>query len=429
MNLFSINNAAINSGGTSRVVSATVTGIVCGALMSVTGAHLLAAETNVEPNVASITATAEKHHPGIANLLGGIQIQAVPTHKHAIEANITGTAQATSFVIHEVDGFSNIVAGATTLATAGKLGDVNLAGSAAISADATRIQNGLSDAVVGTASVVNTIAGVTTRFVEANLVGSGNVTSGYRVLSGGTTTHYSGTDTVGTANIATINPVFSVTTSIPCSADTDVTPFVIQNGNVNLEVDSSLGIAEAFISIVSTTNLGASAEMVAEGVITRVSESTAGSGTANILASALQKHQGFADVATSCAVVSVFPTHTLSASADITHSINIVATSGRILTPEAELICSGTCVIKNTKVQTVSHLVTGSSNLIAQSNAAVIGNLLHDGFVNLSCSGVLYADTIANPESLDPPERTFTRPASIVDFNRPADTFEFRRPV
>lgn len=480
MNLFALNGGSLN--GVPRLVVAAVATFACTAALSASATRAQDALAPLSSGAQFVaTATHTRNASTTFDATASVYVSA--SHNKAASVLISGTAGLQAFVLRQQTAEAQFSASANLVVIpASTLGSSNLAGTAALVANATKIQPGVSS-LESAASVTITTTPVVTRMVQANAL-SGAASIRVEPQFNGVTWSYS--DVVATASFAAADSGLAIRNAqayIECVSSLSIVATHIKPGGSALSADGTFINADAFIQKPVDVAFVASANVTAEGGIARMGEASA-TGAASIALSPVVIHGSSASVVATGANVVATAIATRNATALSAQSgCELVAAGARVLVPSASAVCEATLdasavVSVTASIQTlagaatldadalvtrmvVANAVTGTAQITAScvhwqsaiaacagsSAMTATANRLANCFADVSatsnlgavavrvlapvasieCSATILADTTTNADSYDPPERTFVRVASQVVFLRPENFTEFKR--
>lgn len=421
--------------------------------------------------------------PSVSGLFG------VATKIHALAAAIGGSVNIQSFVLRDAFASANIDAEVSIVAiVADEIGASSVSATASVTATGTRIQPQGQSAPAGTMTVP-AVASLATRKttvlldVSAEIYANPNV-NGVSIEFATVT----GTTTIALSNTLVLNTKTQVAGSLPILAQASSVPAgtVTQHAAALPTSVAAVVVAEPLIESTSVVQtLSGVAQVSATQTLTTLATATALASSAVQPVSARTRfnvqpitvqcsavmvadlnnffrpevhYDGVASVV-SAGVVNKLPTSTTAASVNVvidgdqvvrslvatadisgSSSVSVVGTAVKIatstVTPSAAVASAGFI----TKL--ASGVVTGASNVIPiglrtvtssaelESTASCVeegSSRLVFGTGVVSGQLIIFADSVSNPASLDPPERTFIKPAVQSDFVKLETEFVFRR--
>lgn len=433
-----------------------------------------AAYINADPTV---TRYVSANFEGIGNLYP----QA--THTHASYADLSGNASITAYVLRSVQaqamaqGVAEIVA-----VVASTMGNAVVASGAEIAVTATRVQAARSNAEAY-ASVTLTVAPTVYRMVSATATlgtASVRVEPSIWQIAYPYTLHSAYGDVTGTASLIMTEQVSRMAQAVlECPALIAGTATLRQPGSAVADANATLLNANPNIVAIPFVQLAGNATVIAQAQRV-VLPGAASDTTASVSASALQKHsagslvnasvevvgtptairyaqetlQGNATVTTSAVrvlqpvvalngVASVAATalRTVAAGAALDASALLTTTAVRGLVAQASLATSAEAQANGLRylmpvaalsggasmAAQATYQFRGSASLTAQADLSAVAQRFVTATANVTASAEIFADTVTNPASYDPDERTFYRTAQIFEFVRPFQETEFRR--
>lgn len=198
-------------------------------------------------------------------------------------------------------------------------------------------------------------------------------------------------------------------------------------------------ISELYTSLTGTVSTQASA-VINKAAITNVT------GSVGIAALGNTNSLGIVNVTTESSLVAALDevnTRRLMANSNSTCTVGISASALRVVFPVSTIVASADITsTPDTTVRSIyadlyssidilsSALITkvgdGVIDCIVDINAMAFSLTFIDG-VLINCTSTVYADTVSNPEAVDPENRTFKRPAYESVFIRPGNSNTFRR--
>lgn len=476
MNLFAINGGLLNGGQASSVIAAAAT-ILCSASFSATTTRFQDALASV-PSQVQITANPTVIRRAQANIIGDSNLAPWATHEQKTYADIVGTANVQVFVLREqtADAFFT---GAVDIQAipASLLGSADVINSSTFTASATRIQPGKAIFTPAEASLEHYPDALVTRYVIGQLSPS---KAEFRVEPSINGVNFSYADITGYASTFAIG----VVTKNPSALFAGQPNFTsvatqIQPGQSNLFTTSDL--SGELIYLLSSSgafiNVGVS---ISANAVRTANVSSTGSSIASFSAKASMKHIGHSALVTSGSMSSsAFINHRIIANvvnsasmssqavrnlrpvANVVGVANTTATARRVVMPVANVVPTNEIVANPFVRRPAFADLQGSTELVAEGTVVYLGFAAYTGnatglfeatrtvvanseFMNgvqvsanairttysqsfFDCMVELSGDTIGNPQTLDPDERTFKRLYSVETFRKPAYQDTFRR--
>ena len=381
MNRFALNRSALNSGLITLVLATA--SIACSA--SVSAAAIRTADALAPTSSsAELTANAQLIRLGSAAFLGAGDLYPQVTHSQAATATLQSSAEVTAFVLRIVAADATVQAGCNVVAiAAGVLGQAQPSGSAQVLASATRAQAARSDAQ-GFSEVTLSVAPTAIRMAVASVQGSASVRAEESIRPN-----------------ATLNTLHSAYGSISCATEMVASALATRLGSIDLSGGASLS-ATANIQQPAHASASGASNITADPATYALTGSFIRFGTAEILAQATRVLVPGGVVAAGASSVSAGAQQTHAASSLVASTSAVVAGPVAIQLMQASVM--GTCV------------TTAAARLTMMSARAQI-----------ECGAEVVAETISNPASFDPTERTFVSPMRTTEFARPFIESEFRR--
>lgn len=206
-------------------------------------------------------------------------------------------------------------------------------------------------------------------------------------------------DIAGSSEATPAEPVFLVSANIitgsgGVSAAATRTVLPSADLQASVEIDVTPVLAERGESAVI-----ASAELVVTPVLAERGEADIVAGC-EVFTNPVIAEQGYAQAITSADLV-VTPVLAERGESIIDVGVSINADPSRVVAPTVD--------------------ISSSSSVVAQQTRIAFGQ------ADIDCQVTLFADTIANADSIDPPERTFERAQLTPEFIRPEQVTEFTR--
>jgi len=421
--------------------------------------------------------------PSVSGLFG------VATKIHALSATVGGSVSIQSFVLRDAFGLANIDAEVSIIAiVADEIGASSISATASVTAAGTRIQPQGVSAPVGTMAVPDVTSLVTRKTtisigVSAEIYANPNVND--VSIEFATVT---GTTTIALSNTLVLNTKTQVAGSLPILAEASAVPSgtVTQHANALPTSVAVIVVAEPLIKSVSISQvLSGTAQLSAAPTYTTFATATAVASSTvqpinartkfvaepiTVQCSAVMvadlnnffrpevHYDGVASVV-SAGVVNKLPTSTTAASVNVvidgdqvvrslvaTADINgssSVSVVGTVVKLSSAGVSSNASVSGDGVVSKIASVaVAGTSNVVpigirvVSSSAEVestascveLGSFRSiSGDSVVSGQLIVFADSVSNPASFDPPERTFIKPAVQSDFIKLETEFVFRR--
>lgn len=454
-------NGNLLNGGRFTLVLATAT-IACSAALAAQATRIQDALAPTPATGSFVAVPTHIHHTGAT--FGSVgEVYPTVTHTQSAGAGITGSADFRGLVTRGVEGSASFAGYANILAIpASVLGQANFSpASVSVLVDATKIQHGRSaldtaatvtiqaeplvnravvaevmgaSAQLYAESAVNKVGeayayfaatgqlqsisvGLVTRPAGATLVNSAETTANATHVKHSQATYAAGGYTVVGEPYLAIGGLAYLTTgaSVDGYATRQTLPLSVLDGTVAVVGAAAVrhgSAAAAFTGSAGFAVSGVRTTTAHAGVFSEAAGSASGSRSvwpSALIASAAQL--GATGVRSAMASVQVMPCEaTWAVVPDVTVRFGKAA-----LSAEATTQASGTAF------RMVTAAVAGDANAVFSSTRTVFGSVV------LDCLAGLAVTPIANPFSYDPDERTFFRPAQVVDFVRPSQITEFRR--
>lgn len=334
---------------------------------------------------AQTTAEATRCHCGgpVTRLAASVQVSATPHIRHDAEGAFSATAGLSPVGVRTAFAQAQMDAGATATSQAVHLHRAasHSAATATVAAQATRIRSASAqhDVACGAMAVeatrevrpTATLQGTASVFLDPML---------YFTLDGG----------------------FTGTATLLATATREVRPSAALSGTATMTAaPTRVRPATATLSSAATVQIAGLTQMLAEAV--------QASGVATLVPGATRVRPGAATGVSQAAVVPV--------GAEV---VNVYLWGDMAAQGAAQL----------TATPTRTTYSTGAAD--AQATLWAYGetrNIYAFAEATLHGTAALDANSVTNAESVDPPWRTFARPATVTEFRRPARTTEFRRGV
>lgn len=377
-------------------------------------------------NGATLTAGAVRIQPGSSNAAGSCQITITPqptVTRNAI-APVSGQAsvRVEATLNNKVDAYSDIsgTANVTVVGLAVRCTTALFDTYATSTATGTLIQPGSSVAAGAGVVIIGEPA------IEATLISY--LTGSAEILA------------VGVVNQAAIVAIDGVAAFLPAA---------VQQHSTNSNVTAGVVVTAVATSTYKTESTGSGdCSITVESTRVAMGEAAV-SGAVDITANLNIKVLANVDFLGSAAIGSIAEDlntrrkageGSLLAKATVTALCSRVLFADVVLPGEATIVCIPDITIRQgTSVVTTSAEASGEATLTRHGQAFSTGvadvapvatritNVTAAEPVVVNATASVFADTIANPTSLDPEERTFIRPASVVEFIRPFIETEFKR--
>lgn len=462
MNLFTINGALLN-GTRLAAVAATAT-LVCSASLSANAGRIQDA-LFLSPVQATVVAQATHIQSGVSvPIAGQANVYVASTHTQQAASSLTGSSDLRVFVIRKQIGEAYLSGSSSLIVIpASTLGNATIAASVGVISNATKIQPGRS--VLDTAAHVNiTAEPVVIRYVASHvLTGTGrirvepaingvawsyvdiNCTGGLGIQTIGLVDRKAAATLTSTAQInslATHIKPGTVTPTGTASVTMTVDPFILKGSLVEAVCSASataqgtlrrMGVlaltgqasiqarATQFFGSSRATLIGSSVVSADDQMYRKVVAQITG-GTAQISATALRTQIALSNL-TGTGVVQPVARRTTYGQASFTGlAISLIATP-------TQTIRQGQALVSSTGLLATSPLVfrTGVASFTGNVLITSEADVFKMGAVNILGTVHVDADVLSNANSIDPPERTFTRPFVQTEFVRPFVEYEFRR--
>ena len=414
--------------------------------------------------------------------VGSVELFLSPSKIHdAAIPDASATASITAFVTRDVVAFSIITGtGSVVAIPADKIGSGDVTTTTTVTGDATRIVRARS-----ASGATSTVTSTTVRVVKPVVTLSASTAI---IASAGINGVYTGVATVTGQGSVTADPVnfknpADVLTSVVVEAQGTSLAIRTQRARSRPLSIASIVLAEPSITALPFSNTGGTGAMTASATRVRfVSGDTGGQADVNLL-QPKQRHAAIANVSGAGTIV-FSPTRLLFATDELlTVTATVVATGVIIKVPEvdplggtgaltAEMITlfqgetnvAPTATTTADAVRVVEPEATVSPNgaatamltIVKPSNATIsapatttsegvilraaiaqpilalvemsgVGGYVRQAAVDVTASGLIYADTIANPESEDPERRVFIKPPQNTEFVRPPEDLTYIR--
>lgn len=458
MNFHSFNGAPINGSRVAAILAAAA--FACTASLSATGARQQDALAPSSSS-ASFTANATLQVSASAVIEGLADLQVGTRQVKAAESSIQCSAELRAFVLRDALGFASFGGAANFSAIpASVLGGGSLGGIGSLAADATYIHNARG-AMTGSGAIAPAPAVVTRWVVSQPMAGTASMRAEPAI--NGVLFSYADIEARGGLSVSVGGLVRRPAAAlIAGSAVSTASATHVKPGRA-----SAVGVG-AMVLIDAHTEIGVSAAIMGEAAMTagsdRILMPLAGvAGQAAFTAAPKIKHGSSAAAANGGAEVSAVGvayrramSTVIAGSATLSASGVRSATGGAFAAAAAEMAAVGSRVTKATAGFDSASAVSAAADITIRIGAASIdagagisaasirlamGEASIGGEAVLSARSVrelpagadlggaaeIIADTVANPDSSDPPSRAFFRSAFIFDFIRPAQETHFRR--
>lgn len=375
MNLFALNGGTLN-GSAARVLIYAAAAFACSADVSAAGVRQQDALAPLSSG-AQFEASATCTRNGAAEFTSEGWLYPTASHTHVADSYIVGFADVQAFVLRQQTGQAYFEGAASVVAIpASVLGGASATASAGVSAEATKIQPGISD-VSTTAVVVISVEPTVTRMVTANMPCS----AGVRVEPAINGVAYSYADFTASGELTA--------------------------AGVSYPVDAAILYAVADVEVVAThihagvgESIDVTAEFSSDGVLQQSALAHV-NGYAGASADGFLIKLAFADVLAQATSTPV---------ASLTHLSAISVFDG-----QAFVSATGEAV-RMASVDSVG----------CTSDVSAWAIRVHAAATDVQASADFIASAITNADSYDPPGRTFIRQASAT-FIRPYAFIEFKR--
>ena len=463
MNLFPLNGGLLN--GSRWLAIAASAAVVCSASFGATATRQQDALSPVASG-ASFVAVPTRVQSAHAEIEGQVYAAAKPTHARASAAHLGGTGGFHAFVLREVAAQAQVLGAADVYALpASALGAADIGPNAAtICAEATKRQLGRSS-TQGVASVAIAAAPTVTRYVQAQMLACGaslyaetaingvgesyaNVVASCQVevdtdglvlrparaeFAGASTTSAKGThitharaQMLGGGYAVFAQPYLHIggLAKLPGTATWQAQALRVLQGACALAGQASAVQADAQVRHGSTAS--------------KVQAAAAATATAKRTTRAQAKVQSSAGVqaqgerialglwaASRTATVQVHPLRSVYAQASLPGAATTLeAVADTTIRPAQAQAQAGAAVDALAVATRRGHAtLPGQAQFVPSAGRFVYPQAFTGGAVTLRVK------PIANPESYDPDERSFIRPALTTDFVRAAFPTEFKRPA
>jgi hypothetical protein len=463
MNLSTLNSGALNGSAASLIVVAAAAAITAACSIS-------AAATRVQDALAptssgaQISAAPFVTRYGDSTISGTAQAFFTPTHIKQAHASGTATATITAFVTRTVDASAFVNTTGNLLAIpASTLGESDIAGGAAVTVDATRIQPGQANAPTS-AQIGFTADALVNRVVAAQIIAA---VATVRVESAVNDVYDSYSDVRGSAEISIVDPglvIRPATAPVEATAITSANATHIQPGFAQPMGVSLVVVADPFLRISPGVVITASASATAtatrvpqgQALVNATCTSSAApnmrigsaapvfNGTASVVANITRTQPGAVNFSpmtggmTATAVRVLVPTTAITSSGALVNSAITLTTFGSasfsgsgafVATPDVTVREGVANITGDAAVATAEPLVTRFvvSQPTGTAEVAADAVRLIGGLAYIDCQVTLNVRAVGNLDSEDPLERTFVKPAYTSTFTRTAQITEFRR--
>jgi len=460
MNSLALNSSSIN-GVVRGLVYATVA-FACASAVSAVPVRVTKAEASVTSETTIRSDATYTHSTGRVDFAGIGNVYLTPQHTKASSAVVGGSANITAYVLRSIQATASLTTGVDIVAVvADFLGTADSSAGVTLVADATRIQKARADSGAE-ARVTVTPEPVVTRLHTSQVFCGVTVRCEPSFAISGGFQHDAYQDILATSELVADPLALRMSSAVlAVEANSYGLATLVQPGRSAAYSDGVVVVAEPAIRATLISYLDVSANVIAQGVLTKIGDATLDA-SADIGASALQKHQAAAlpQAASNLVCTAQITQHGHS---NLLGENAVTATAVRVLIGYAS-------VVSDAVITPTGHLTTFASADIGASatdisatpdfyprygyaditsQADVVTDVLIDrrvvSVLDAACSVVaaalrslgasalvegavvVYADTVSNPESIDPQDRTFIRPAEITEFVRQADITEFRR--
>lgn len=454
-------NGNLLNGGRFALVLATAT-IACSAALAAQATRIQDALAPTPATGSFVAVPTHIHHTGAA--FGSVgEVYPTVTHTKSAGAEITGSADFRGLLTRGVGGSASFAGYANVLAIpASVLGQANFSpASVSVLVDATKIQHGRS-ALDTTATVTLQAEPLVNRVVVAEVMGASAqvyVESAVNKV-GEAYAFFAATGNLQSISAGLVSRPASAT--LVNSAETTANATHVKHSQATYAAGGYTVVGEPYLAIGGLAYLVTNAEVTAVAIrqalpLSALGGSASASGKASVgHGSAAAAFTGSADFAvsgvrTTSAHAGVFSEAAGSASGSrsvwpsalIASDAQLVATGVRSAMASAQVLpCEATWAVvpdvtvrfgeaalsteattqaSGTAFRMATAAVAGDANAVFSSTRTVFGSVV------LDCLAGLAIAPITNPFSYDPDERTFFRPAQVVDFVRPSQITEFRR--
>lgn len=485
MNLYAPNSAVAN--GTSTPIWLQGNASVAASASVTSDANYIRSGVANPVGTASVTADCTYIHQPDAAAPSASGLFGVATKTHAIAAAVGGSANIQAFVLRDAFAAASISATVEIVAiVADEIGAATVNATAEVTPVGTRIQPQGASAPAGTASIP-AVAALARRETTVNLDVSAEVYANPNL--NGVSVEFA--DVIGTTNIVLSNSLVLNTKlqapgslSILGAASSVPNATITQTARALPTSVALIVLAEPFIDNIALATLAASAEVAATATITTEATAQPVTATSHATSKALQRFSSEDIVLAASAEITAqtnttfrpninFPAQAQTTSSGVIVKVGIAALDADAEVPavvsvrttfatatgtaQPSLTVVATRVVKPDATATASSdivpppafiIKAGESDVAAASNVVPIGTRVvtspvapdataevvdTGAFVTRFGTGLasgvvtLFVDSVANPASLDPPERTFIKPPVQSDFVKLETEFVFRR--
>lgn len=482
MNFYAPNSAVVN--GTLTPIWQQGSATAAGSCSVSASAVFLRRGQSAPKSTGALSATATYIHASAqASALAEAGLFGVAKKQHAISAGVSAKATVTAFVQRDVSASADISATAVLVVIPASLtANSTASGAAQVSASGTRTQNAavLHAESIATAEVVvqESIGCAVLVDAKANIYADSGVNGVFTAFASPT----------GTALVSTlpVDPTVLKTLVVNSAAALSTAELAANGTLITSAASAFVGAANLAVSISSVQptafvdDIDCTAIVSAEATISRLAQATA-IGSAFTTSKARQKFQVFSTLVGSAIVTEggfktilaqaateasaevpvdstriVLPAADIEAASEIVAAQYIYTTFGdAIAAPTAQVTASGVRNViggaaasatastsaDGTRFKVVTSSISASAEATSEGlRTAKASSTLTGSSVSTAQAGVLrvvysaisgtasiYVDSVANPNSLDPPERTFIKPPAQFDFQKVEQDFVFRR--
>lgn len=458
MNFHALNGAPLNGSRVGAILAAAT--ILCSATVTAVGVRQRDALAPSSSS-AQFTATALVTRAGGADFGGSAGFDSSTIHTQAAAADLGGTASIQAFVLRESLGFAEFICTANiTAIPASILANSLVDPSASLVAEATKVQPGRSLAPASGALV--SADPVVTRYVTASALlcqADLNVEPSVNGVAYSYAKISASGDLAAVADGLVMRPGSAWLMS---SAQMSVVETHVKPGVAAFAAIGAILAGEPHIEVASIAAIDCASSVTAAAV-RQLRPVAILAGAANISAPARQRHgSAAATVAGSAAFAAIGLARRPATSQTLSASADLLAAGTREAVPFADLHGSAVIVAAPWRITYAASSPTGTADINAASDITIreaaadidcgvaiedeavreavgvaamacsaelvaIGARLVQGFALLDAEARIAADTVTNPEAVDPPERSFVRPRTEVVYIRPVQETEFRR--
>lgn len=468
MNFSVANGAVANGASTSAYINAEATVSASVSIPAPVG-EFLRFGTAAAAGGASVVATGTHVLAATVTAAAVSECYADPTLTSQLQASVAANCSVTAFTLRDVYATADIDVAATVVAIAAEaLGVATAAVSAAIVPTATRVQFGTAPAA-GSVSIA-AVESLRTAYVDAEVTATTSV-----YVESGVNGVYEAFGAATTAAVVSLDALLTHRTTLAfCDLDNAAEAAVVSGGTRIQHATSAVSAATSMAATgrkLSDLTATAACAVGVTAVATRAQPAEAATVTAGASVSLQEANVVYharAQVVAAAAIVATYgairPGRATAVCAVTVSAVQAV----RKLVPTAAITVAGVSTAQAAQTvrqgtatagATAAASGTAVAYKMAQSNvidatAAFSGTpvrraqttalvdtaagctIASSGAVRLvlptvtAAVGVsIVADSVSNPESYDPPERTFIRPGVTFTFTRPEQQFEFSRPA